>query len=353
MWKAKEQGMLSLHAGSKIVNSKQENGSLQRHGVLFFGLSGTGKSTHSCHDHNMKHEGEGIEILQDDIVFLGKDGSALGTEKGFYLKTEGLNQEFQPVIHEALHGKETLLENVMVDSTGNIVLDNLTLGGNGRAVIPREAMRPYISEDINMPPLEELDGLMIFFITRRMTVLPLASKLTSEQAATAFMLGESIETSAGDPLKVGQSVRVVGTNPFVIGDPVNEGNWFYDFVKANEDKVQCFLLNTGGVGEIAERDANGKRVIKQPVLRVDISEMSAIIRNILRGTIEWQPEPNFGTMVPKSIDDLDINKFSLDKFYTKEQIDELTKTLHEERTNWLHKFDGLSKQVVDALSPTS
>ena len=353
MWKAKEQGMLSLHAGSKMVHARQVDGRLKRYGVLFFGLSGTGKSTHSCHDHGILDTGEGIQILQDDIVFLGKDGSALGTEQGFYLKTEGLTEEYQPVIYRALHNGKALLENVMVDSEGRIALANLTLGGNGRAIIPREAMHPYIAESINLPPLRELDGLMIFFITRRMTVLPPASKLNAEQAVAAFMLGESIETSAGDPLRVGQSVRVVGTNPFLIGDPTQEGNWFYDFLKESQDKVQCFLLNTGGVGEIVERNEQGKPLVKQPVLRVTISEMAAIIRSILKGTIKWEPEPYFGTLVPTKVDGLDISKFSLDRFYTQEQAEAYARTLKEEREKWLSQFKGMPSQTAKALSPIS
>ena len=99
-----------------------------------------------------------------------------------------------------------------------------------------------------------------------MTVLPFISKLTPEQAAATFMLGESVETSAGDPTRAGESVRVVGTNPFLLGSPSDEGNWVYDFVSSNQDKVHCYLLNTGGVGEIFHRDDNGKIVVDQPCL---------------------------------------------------------------------------------------
>lgn len=89
------------------------------------------------------------------------------------------------------------------------------------------------------------------FITRRNTIVPIVSKLTPEQAA-AFMLGESIETTASDPCRAGESVRVVGTNPFIIGDETKEGHIFYRLLKRNGDKIQCYLLNTGGVGEIIE-----------------------------------------------------------------------------------------------------
>ena len=213
MWWAKQEGMLSLHAGAKLLTARVEDGSLKRYGMLLFGLSGTGKTTHSCHDHGLNGEGEGIEILQDDIVFLRADGSALGTEQGFYLKTEGIRLENQPIIFKGLSTSEVLFENVMVNSDGGLDLNNLTLGSNGRAVMPREVMSPHISQSINMPSLDELDGLIIAFVTRRMTVLPIVSSLSPEQAAAAFMLGESIETSAGDPRRAGESVRVVGTNP--------------------------------------------------------------------------------------------------------------------------------------------
>ena len=50
MWEAKKAGMLSLHAGSKLLTAKQPDGSTGNYGMLLFGLSGTGKTTHSCHD---------------------------------------------------------------------------------------------------------------------------------------------------------------------------------------------------------------------------------------------------------------------------------------------------------------
>ena len=350
MWEAKQREMLSLHAGSKLIFAKQKDGQVNRYGMLLFGLSGTGKSTHSCHVHDLTDEGEGIEILQDDIVFLQKDGSALGTERGFYLKTEGVNQESQPIIFNALSGPDTLFENVMVDSDGRIDFTNLMLGGNGRAVIPRESMRPYTQDQINLPPLKELDGLIIGFITRRMTVLPIVSKLNPEQAAGAFMLGESVETSAGDPRRAGESVRVVGTNPFIIGDPAEEGNWFYDFIKRNEGKVHCYLLNTGGIGEIREVDKDGLRVLKQEVSRFAIEEVASIIKGIARGSVEWEKEASFGSQIPGRVNGLNLEKFKLNNYYSDEDVQSIIGKLKQERREWLEKFDGLRDEVKFALS---
>jgi phosphoenolpyruvate carboxykinase (ATP) len=210
-------------------------------------------------------------------------------------------------------------------------------------------MAPHVGPKIDLPPASELDGLIVAFITRRMTVLPIVSKLNAEQAAAAFMLGESVETSAGDPRRAGESVRVVGTNPFLLGSEPEEGNWFYDFVKRNGDRVQCYLLNTGGVGEIMERDAQGRPVIKQKVSRIAIPEMAAIIRGIVRNTIEWQKEAQFGTMVPKQVEGADLGKYDPARFYTKEQAADYVQRLKDERRKYLAGFPGLNPAVVKAL----
>ena len=350
MWDAKEEGMLSLHAGSKVVTAQQPDGDSKRYGMLFFGLSGTGKTTHACHGHGMDAPGEVMDILQDDIVSLGGDGRALGTERGFYLKTEGMNSDTQELIYGALRSPEALFENVMLTHEGEIDYADLSLGGNGRAVIPRTSFGDYVGSDINMPSLDQLDGLVVAFITRRMTVLPLVSRLNPEQAAAAYMLGESVETTAGDPRRAGESVRVVGTNPFLIGSEANEGNWFYDFLKNNEDKVQCYLLNTGGVGEILERDEQGRASVKQPVTRVPIPEMSAIIRGILRNTVEWGEDPLFESEVPVAVEGMDVSKYDLSNFYTAEQVQEFSSRLKEERKAHLASFPGLNPKILEATN---
>ncbi|MDF1557202.1 MAG: phosphoenolpyruvate carboxykinase [ANME-2 cluster archaeon] len=349
MWFAKAQDMLGIHAGAKIVRAKEPGGQLKRYSMLFFGLSGTGKTTHSCHNHALFGEGEGVEIVQDDIVLLKKDGSALGTERGFYLKTD-IYPEHQPLIYKAAQGRDAVFENVMVDHMGKVEFLDETLTGNGRGVIQRTDLGDEnITDSIDLPPLGEIDGMIIAFITRRNTVVPMASKLTPEQAAAYFMLGESIETSAGDPTRIGESVRVVGTNPFIVGNEEDEGNWFYDFVKNNSDKVKCYLLNTGGSGEVREVDEKGHRIIKQKVNRIEIPEMASIIRNISRGTIEWIEEPHFGIQVAKDIEGVDMKRLSPETYYTDEQIKEMDDTLNKERIEYLAKYPGLKKEIVDSM----
>jgi phosphoenolpyruvate carboxykinase (ATP) len=87
MWTAKQNGMLGLHAGAKIVKARDRNGKTRKYSMILFGLSATGKTTHACHNHGLVEDGEGQEIVQDDVIFLRTDGSALGSERGFYIKT--------------------------------------------------------------------------------------------------------------------------------------------------------------------------------------------------------------------------------------------------------------------------
>jgi phosphoenolpyruvate carboxykinase (ATP) len=347
MWEAKQRGMLGIHAGAKIVKAKDSCGKIRRYSMILFGLSATGKTTHACHNHGLLEEGEGQEIVQDDVVFLRSDGSALGSERGFYLKTGYLDPKVQPIIFRAAISPNTIFENVMVDYLGNVHFDDVTLTENGRAIIQRDDLGSDKSESVNLPPLEEVDGMIIIFITRRNTIVPIASKLNIEQAAAAFMLGESVETSAGDPKRAGESVREVGTNPFIIGDEAYEGNWLYDFLKRHEDKVECYLLNTGGIGEIRSENDNG--VIRE-ALRVEIPEMAAIIRGIARKSIEWEYCSAFATQVPKKVNGIQTSKFDLSKFYTQEQMEFYVNKLKMERTEWLRQFKKLNPAIVKALS---
>ena len=344
MWHAKREGMLGIHAGSKILKARGSDGEVHRYSAFFLGLTATGKTTHTAHTHGLAEDGEGIAIAQDDVVFLREDWSALGTEKGFFLKTEGLAPDTQPLIYRAITQGDAVLENVLVDHDSVVDLGDLTLTGNGRGIMQRTAFGDSMGP-IDVPPATELDGALVAFITRRNTVMPLAAKLTTQQAAAFFMLGESVESSGGDPRRAGMSVRQVGTNPFIIGNEAEEGNRFYRFLRTGGQRVQAFLLNTGGVGEIAEVD-HGKRVVSQEVLRGEIPEMAAMIRGIARGTIAWQKHPYWDLQVPAEVDGVDLSKFDLSRFYEEGQIQAMVETLRTERREYLKGFPGLDPEIV-------
>lgn len=346
MWLAKKQGMLGIHAGAKVLKALDSSGNLKKYGMFLFGLSATGKTTHACHDHGLTKSGEGVEIVQDDVIFWRRDGSTLGTERGFFIKTDGLDPKTQSLLYNAAIRPEATFENVTMDKAGKLYFDDDTLTGNGRGIIQMKHLGEFAAKTVNLPPLRQLDGLIIAFITRRNTVLPIASKLSSAQAAAAFMLGESIETSAGDPRKIGESVRVVGTNPFIVGSEAEEGNIFYDFIQKYGDKVRCFLLNTGGVGEIIKTAPDGTKITERKVDRVEIMEMAAVIRGIARGTIEWKKDPYWKAEVPKNVEGMDISRFNLKKFYSPRKITSLVKQIKQERIDYLRQFPGLHRDII-------
>nr|MDO8133562.1 phosphoenolpyruvate carboxykinase [Candidatus Njordarchaeum guaymaensis] len=349
MYSAKKREMLGLHAGAKFMKARDKSDRTKKIGMIIFGLTATGKTTHTCHNHGLTEKGEEVKIIQDDVVLLSMDGSALGTERGFYIKTEGLKPETQPLLYKAATSRDTILENILVDYKGKLDFEDETLTGNGRGIIQRTDLGEFMSESLNLLPLSQLDKLILAFITRRNTVLPIAAKLTAEQAAANFMLGESIESTGGDPKRAGESVRVVGTNPFIVGDEAEEGNWIYEFLKRNREKVECYVLNTGGVGEILEKAADGTKIVKRKVLRVQIPEMAAIIRGICKGTIEWVDEPHFGTKVPKKVEGADMNKFNLTNLYTREQIEGYVETLKAERVQYMKQFKALNPVILKAI----
>ncbi|GAI37612.1 unnamed protein product, partial [marine sediment metagenome] len=232
MYWAKQQGNLGLHAASKIMRVYRSR-KLKDFGFLLFGLSATGKTTLSCHSHWLRTP-ERVVIRQDDVVILKSDGSAIGTEESFYMKTEGLDPSSQPLLYAAAISPRAILENVHVDpETGKVDFFDTTLTSNGRAMVKRRDIA-FTDNEID---LEKVD--FILFINRRYDVLPPVVRLTPEWAAAAFMLGESVETSAGDPTQVGKQLRVVGTNPFIVGSQDEEGNIFLNILRNNPD-IQSF-----------------------------------------------------------------------------------------------------------------
>ncbi len=363
MWASDRQGMLGLHAGTKVVYVKDAtSGKLKTLGVLLFGLSATGKSTWSCHQLGLNHkEGERTEVSQDDIVFLRPDGSAYGTESGFFIKTD-VDVKLQEALYYALIDKSALYENVMVDSTGRPDFLDERLNANGRAVIRKDKIRikpgrkfiPIEAPSINLPPIEELDGLVFAFITRRNTIMPFAQKLTLDQAVLAYLWGESTHSFASEPVKAGESVRTVGTDPFIIGSRGFKVNRFYEILKNLEskypDKLHFYQYNTGGVGEILEtieKDGIKKKNMIRKTVRVPINLMAALQRGDLRGINKYRLG-RLGTEEISACEGGDLSPFDIDKFYSKEQVDSYIKEIIQGRRKFTDEIisEGLNGDII-------
>jgi ATP-dependent phosphoenolpyruvate carboxykinase len=291
-------GGLGIHAGGKLIRARDaESGEISEKGAIFFGLSGTGKTTLSVHHFWLDADrGENVVIRQDDFFALGADAQAYGTEDNAYIKTEGLEPDGQPLLYAGATSPNAVLENVYVDPATREVdffrYDHPFVPGgkclNGRGIVIRREL-DFTDDRVD---LDHVD--MIFFITRRETVVPPLARLSTEQAAAFFMLGESILTSAADPTKAGQSVRSVGTNPFIVGSEGEEGSIFYDILR-NNPGIQCFLFNTGGFGG-RQIDVERENLANPGALEIlrrylggfwHIEKGLGVKRELLDGTQEW------------------------------------------------------------------
>ncbi len=291
-------GGLGIHAGGKLIRARDvSSGELIEKGAIFFGLSGTGKTTLSVHHFWLDPEkNETVVIRQDDFFSLSADAQAFGTEDNAYIKTEGLEREGQPLLYEGATRPSAALENVYIDPETREAdffrYDHPFVPGgkclNGRGIVIRREL-DFTDDEVDIDHVD-----MIFFITRRETIVPPLAKLDTEQAAAFFMLGESILTSAADPTKAGQTVRSVGTNPFIVGSEGEEGSIFYDILKRNPG-IQCFLFNTGGFGG-RQVDVENESLANPGAMEIlrrylggfwHLDKGLGIKRELLDGTEEW------------------------------------------------------------------
>ncbi|MCL6451455.1 MAG: phosphoenolpyruvate carboxykinase (ATP) [Acetobacteraceae bacterium] len=330
MYLVKQKGWLGFHAGSKLLRVRGADGELREVGFVMFGLSGIGKTTLTVQDHGLKPP-EGVAIRQDDVVFMEPSGYCYGTEAGYFFKTEGL-EPTQRVLYAAATHPEAILENVWVTEDGEVDFTNYELTSNGRGVVSRSVV-PLADDEIDLPRAHKL----VFIIRRNDTVPPVA-RLSPEQAAAFFMLGESIETSAGDPTRAGQSKREVGTNPFLIGPEAEEGNRFLEILRRNPD-IECFLLNTGSVGA-----APGTRGEK-----ISVPVSAQIIKEIARGGMEWEFDPHWEYQVPRFVAGVPIKRYRPWTCYLPGEYSQLVERLRRERLEWLGRFPGLDPAIPKAI----
>ncbi len=364
MWSADQLGMLGLHAGTKIVTARDRDDRLKTYGVFLFGLTATGKSTWSCHQLGLDHKrGEKTWVTQDDIVFLRNDGSALGSENNFFVKTD-VEKKYQEAMYNTLTDKSALMENVMIKANGDPDFLDESLTANGRAVVQRKKLHVDIdgrkvnifSKSIDLPPLEELDGLIFAFITRRNTIMNFSQELTPEQAVLAYLWGESTHSYASQPLKAGESVRIVGTDPFIVGSRAKKVNRFYEIIMTLVNnypgKLKFMQYNTGGIGEIIETfEENGqkKKNLIRKVNRVPISLMANIQRGDLRGTNQYE-KGRLGTREIVRCEGKALDNWDIQRFYSEEQIQDYIEDLVDGRKNYTEEIvsEGLRQEILYA-----
>lgn len=303
-WFAKtKKGGIFLHAGCREDYLQSAQGDYKTTRSLFVALSANGKTTLTCKILARKGK-EKSWLVQDDGGTLMPDGSFHGFEAGgVFVKTEGVGPDEQMEIYYGLLKPETLCENVYVNGDGDFDFYNLEKTSNGRAVVRRRDFM-HASSYIDVPRVDNL-----ILITRG-SIIPAISKLTLEQAVALMIVGQAMESSAGDPTKAGMIRSEFFYDPFVAGDKADHANRFYEILKEIPN-INYYLFNSGWIGEGAR--------YRQVRLEYTMAILDSLLRGGLDNPEDWVDSPT-GLKVPKAVRLLDDIYLHPEKLYSSSEF---------------------------------
>lgn len=202
--------------------------------AIFFGLSGTGKTTLSA-DPNRR-------LIGDDEHGWTKENTVFNFEGGCYAKVINLCEENEPDIFKAIK-KGAILENVILDAQGNVDFDDVSITQNTRVSYPIHHI-----DNIAVPSIGKNPKNIFFLTADAFGVLPPISKLTPSQAAYHFISGYTAKvagTEAGVVEPTPNFSACFGA-PFMPLHPAQYAQMLSD--KMKETGVNVWLVNTGWTG---------------------------------------------------------------------------------------------------------
>ncbi len=267
-------GVMPMHCSANIGENDDS--------ALFFGLSGTGKTTLST-DPNRRLVGDDEHGWSDEGIF--------NFEGGCYAKTIKLDPTKEPDIFNAIK-PGALLENVITDDNGVVDYDDGTITENTRVSYP-------INHIKNIEPSEKggHPKNVIFLTCDAFGVLPPISKLTPEMAMYHFLSGYTAKV-AGTERGITEPVATFSTcfgAPFMPQFPTTYAELLGNKLKKYD--AQAWLVNTGwsggayGTGE-----------------RIDLPITRRMLTAILEGKLDsesFSPDPNFKILVPNEVPGVD------------------------------------------------
>ena len=250
--------------------------------ALFFGLSGTGKTTLST-DPNRRLVGDDEHGWSDEGIF--------NFEGGCYAKTIKLDPTKEPDIFNAIK-PGALLENVITDDNGVVDYDDGTITENTRVSYPINHIR-------NIEPSEKggHPKNVIFLTCDAFGVLPPVSKLTPEMAMYHFLSGYTAKV-AGTERGITEPVATFSTcfgAPFMPQFPTTYAELLGN--KLKKHNAQAWLVNTGWSGGAY---GTGER-IDLPITR---KMLTAILEGKL-DDVSFSPDPNFKILIPNEVPGVD------------------------------------------------
>ena len=320
-----QKGILSMHCSANV----DEDGS---NPAIFFGLSGTGKTTLST-DPKRPLIGDDEHGWSDDGVF--------NFEGGCYAKTINLDPKQEPDIYNAIrHG--ALLENVVYDEHTRIVdySDN-SKTENTRVSYPLNFIENSVFAK-GKPALSDHPKTIIFLTCDAYGVIPPVSKLTPEQAMYHFISGYTAKV-AGTERGVTEPTATFSPcfgGPFLTLHPLEYAELLRE--KINKFNVPAYLVNTGWIGASAE---SGAKRISLPITR-------KIIYSILDGSInksDFELDPYFGVEVPTKLHDIDSDILISSKAWSsKEDYIKIAESLVEKFQNNFKEYNIADENIRNA-----
>jgi phosphoenolpyruvate carboxykinase (ATP) len=247
--------------------------------ALFFGLSGTGKTTLST---------DPDRILIGDDEHGWSDGGVFNFEGGCYAKVIGLREESEPEIFAAAHMFGTVLENVVVDPvTREIDVDDERYTQNTRAAYPLSSIPNASPSGMAGQPAN-----VILLTADAFGVLPPVARLTTDQALYYFLSGYTSKV-AGTEIGIDEPEATFSAGfgaPFLPRRPAEYASLLA--ARLESSGAQAWLVNTGWTG--------GPFGVGQ---RMPIDATRAIVTAILNGSLreaEWIEDQVIGLAIPKS-----------------------------------------------------
>ncbi|NKB55748.1 MAG: phosphoenolpyruvate carboxykinase [Alphaproteobacteria bacterium] len=270
-----ERGVLPMHCSANIGDDGAAS--------IFFGLSGTGKTTLSA---------DGTRALIGDDEHGWSDNGIFNFEGGCYAKVINLSQEAEPEIYATTKRFGTVLENVVLDPNTRVPdFDDGSLAENSRASYPIDFIQNIVPEGRGGQPAN-----VVMLTADAFGVLPPISRLSADQAMYHFLSGYTARV-AGTERGVTEPQATFSTcfgAPFMPRHPSVYAKMLGERIAKTGAK--CWLVNTGWSGGAYGTGS-----------RMKISHTRAMVRAALDGRLAEVAEladPNFGLLVPSACPDV-------------------------------------------------
>ncbi|MFL1463546.1 phosphoenolpyruvate carboxykinase [Roseococcus sp. DSY-14] len=271
-WLLPARGVLPMHCSANVGKAGDT--------ALFFGLSGTGKTT-------LSSDPERALIGDDEHGW--SDTGVFNFEGGCYAKVIKLSKEAEPQIWDASHRFGAVLENVVADERGALDLDDNRHTENTRSCYPIEFIPNTVAGGVAGLPRN-----VVMLTADAFGVLPPIAKLSPAQAMYHFLSGYTARV-AGTEKGLGKEPQATFSTcfgaPFLPRHPEVYGQMLAERIA--RDGADCWLVNTGWTGGAYGTGS-----------RMSIKHTRALLRAALDGSlaqVEFVQDPFFGLMIPKSV----------------------------------------------------